>query len=390
MASTSMELSSNIMALPSEVLIDIFSRLSVKHVHQLQTVSNQWLRTISSPHFRRLYNMKSMTRPRALVVEESDQTYSRPSGIGPLSRIITISTIDLAGDNKIQKEFSFKIVGREYSFCVSSNLIIFNHKVCNPTTREIIDLPNYSNYQSVSFDVGYIPYTNTYKIVRLFGTDRGANYNCNYASKILEFGFETLTLTDGGPIPSSWRSMTHREQFSVKVDATCVDGVLYCLVRKGDIKEDRIVSMEIENEEFLTISCPQEDNQKLFENGQLTDLNGKLCLAYYSKELSRMCIFLLKDPKNQTWMKEYDIHLPRMGDWVRIVGYSNGDILIQGKTPLLYNIKEKRGRKLRKSNKNYTRLYYDRCFTLDRSRLRMQRRESSPIRNFHRKVQNVR
>ncbi|XP_016483683.1 putative F-box protein At1g47300 [Nicotiana tabacum] len=202
MASTSMEVNSNIMALPSEVLMDILSRLSLKHVHQLQTVSKLWLTTISSPHFRRLYNMKSMTRPRALVVKESDHTYSRPSGIGPLSRIINISTMDLAGDNKIQKVFSFKIIGREYSFCLSSNLIFFNRKVCNPTTREVIDLPNSSN-PSFSFDVGYIPSTNSYTIVHLYGAKYGPNYTYNYGRVVLEIGFETLTLTHGGPIPSS-------------------------------------------------------------------------------------------------------------------------------------------------------------------------------------------
>ncbi|KAM3301642.1 putative F-box protein [Capsicum chacoense] len=51
-----MELRSNIMALPCEVLVDIFTRLSLKHVHQLQIVSKLWNRTISSPHFRRLYS----------------------------------------------------------------------------------------------------------------------------------------------------------------------------------------------------------------------------------------------------------------------------------------------------------------------------------------------
>lgn len=234
--------------------------------------------------------------------------------------------------------------------------------------------------------MGYIPATNTYKIIRFVGTKHSPNYTYNYGHEVLEIGFEILTLTDGGPIPSSWRSMTHREQFSVKVDATCVDGAIYWFVGRGDKKEDHIISMEIENEEFLTISCPKEDDKKLFENGQLAHLNGKLCLAYYSKELSRMGIFLLKDPKNQTWTKEYDIHLPRMGEWFRLVGYSNGDILIQGKTPLFYNIKEKRGRKLRKSNKNYTRLYYDRCFTLDTSRLPLPTREPSPIRNLSSKI----
>src|SRR5688572_8732902 len=101
-----MELSSNIMALPCEVLVDILSRLSLKHVHQLQTVSKLWFNTISSPHFRRFCNMKSMTHPRARVVQVPNSEYS-PSW-EMISRTIIISTMDLDIDNshEIQEEFS--------------------------------------------------------------------------------------------------------------------------------------------------------------------------------------------------------------------------------------------------------------------------------------------
>ncbi len=106
------------MDLPCEVLVDILTRLPLKHVHQLQTISKLWLTNISTPHFKTLYNIKSMTRPRALVVQQSDETYSA-SGLGPISRIITISTIDLASHNiNIQiYHLSFKIIEHEYSFC---------------------------------------------------------------------------------------------------------------------------------------------------------------------------------------------------------------------------------------------------------------------------------
>ncbi|XP_049365718.1 putative F-box protein At4g38870 [Solanum verrucosum] len=382
MATTSMDLSSNIMDLPCEVFADILTRLPLKHVHQLQTVSKLWLTNISTPHFKILYNMKSMTRPRALVVQESDQTYSA-SGLGPTSRIITISTMDLVSDNiKIQRDhLSFKIVRREYSFRVSSNLIIFQHKVCNLMTREIINLPNNSSYPSFCFDVAYIPSTNTYKIVHLFRCNKIVG-----TRGVLEIGFESIILRDGGPIPTSWQSVARKEYFSYLIDATCVDGVMYWLVRM--MEGTHIISMESENEEFLTISCPKGDDHTLFGQGQLADLNGKLCLAYYSKELSRMSLFLLKDhTTNQTWVKEYDINLSGMGDWVRIVGYvplegNNGDILINGKMPFRYNIKEKRGRKLQKSNVNYTCLYYDRCFTLERTRLPLPAVERLRVRDL--------
>ncbi|OIT27769.1 hypothetical protein A4A49_23037 [Nicotiana attenuata] len=381
-----MELSSNIMALPCEVLVDILSRLSLKHVHQLQTVSKKWFRTISSPHFRRLYNMKSLNRPRTLVVQVPNAKYS-PGRRKMISRTIDISTMDLAVDNReIQKEFSFEdIIAPESSFFISSNLIISNHKVCNPSTKEIIILP-ISSYPSVSFDVAYIPSNNTYKIVHLYGTKISRKYNFNYGGELLEFRFEILTLRDGGPIPSSWQPLPHQEWFSRKLDSTCVNNVIYWLVRRGDIMQN-IISMKTENEEFLsTISCPKEpydEELSLYENTQLADLNGKLCLAYYTEELSRMELYFLKDHKKQEWVKEHTINLSGMGNWFKITGYlplqgnNNGDIIIDGgcKLSLLYNIEEERFKRLPNIKEiTYIGLYFDRCFKLQSTRSSLQAR----------------
>ncbi|XP_016486361.2 putative F-box protein At1g19160 [Nicotiana tabacum] len=380
-----MERSSNIMDLPSEVLVNILSRLALKHVHQLQTVSKEWLRTISSPHFRRLYNKKSLNRPRARVVQVSDSKHS-PNGMEMISRTISISTMDLAVDNsEIQKNFSFEdIIAPEHSFFIFSNLIIFNHKVCNPTTKEIINLP-ISSYPSVSFDVGYIPSNNTYKIVHLYATKTGPNYHFNYGGSAVEFRFETLTLRDGGPIPSSWQSLAHQEWFSYKVDSTCVNNAIYWLVGRADRMEKHIISMEIENEEFLSsVRCPKDpyyEEFPLIENGELADLNGKLCLAYQSEELSRIDLYFLKDHKKQEWVKEHIINLSGMGSLFKIMGYvplkgNNGEIMIDGgKQPLLYNIEENRFRKLARSKMNiHIGLYFDRCFNLGSTRLSLQPR----------------
>ncbi|XP_019248677.1 PREDICTED: putative F-box protein At1g19160 [Nicotiana attenuata] len=379
-----MERSSNIIDLPNEVLVDILSRLAVQHVHQLQAVSKLWLRTISSPHFRRLYNKKSLNRPRARVVQVSDYKHS-PSGMEMISRTISISTMDLAVDNnEIQKDFSFEdIIAPEHSFFIFSNLIIFNHKVCNPTTKEIKGLP-ISSYPSVSFDVAYIPSNNTYKIVHLYGTKTGPNYNFNYGGSAVEFRFETLTLRDGGPIPSSWQSLAHQEWFSYKVHSTCVNNVIYWLVGRVDRMEKHIISMEIETEEFLSsVCCPKDpyyEEFPLIENGELADLNGKLCLAYQSEELSRIDLYVLKDHKKQEWVKEHIINFG-IGSLFNVIGYvplkgNNGEIMIDsGKQPLLYNIEEKRLRKLpRPKMKIHIGLYIDRCFNLGSARLSLQPR----------------
>ncbi|OIT02423.1 hypothetical protein A4A49_08633 [Nicotiana attenuata] len=372
----------NIMALPCEVLVDILSRVSLKHIHQLKAVSRPWCRTISSPHFRRLYNMKSMHRSPALVVQSGCVCYIERDGIREPRVHITISAMDLAGENEIQNQFSFERVGLKYSSFVSFSLLIFQQKLCIPATGETKDLPDLS-LPSYSFDVGYTPSTNSYKIVHLFGANKlSPSYGYNKTGEVLEFGFETLTLTDGGPIPSSWRSLTHREWFSYKVHATCVNGhVIYWLVGNGDEKDLHIISMEIENEEFLTIGCPKEDNNdKPFGHGQLVDLNGSLCFAYYSKELSRVDLFLLKDPKNQTWIKEYKIKLPGMPDKFKLLGYippnedNNGEIIINSPPCLLYNIEGERYRRIpvRSLNRFCVGLYYDRCFSLESTGLNLQ------------------
>ncbi|KAK4713231.1 hypothetical protein R3W88_019138 [Solanum pinnatisectum] len=374
-------MSSNIMTLPCEVLVDILTRLSLKHVHQLQTVSKLWFKIISSPHFRRLYNMKSMTRPRARVVQVPN-TKCSPSW-ETISRTIIISAMDLNIDNnEIQEEFSFEdIMAPQHSFIISSNLIIFNHKVCNPTTKEIIDIP-ISSHPSISFDATYIPSNNTYKIVHLYGTKPGHNYNFNFGGSPVEFRFETLTLRDGGPIPSSWKALTHQEWFSSKIESTCVNGVVHWLLERGPRMERRIISMDIEKEDFLSsIGCPNNpyvEEAPIFENVQLADLNGRLCLAYYSEELFRLDLYFVKDRTNQEWVKEHTINLSGMGSWFKIVGYvqlqgNNGDIVIDGKQLILYNIEENRFRSLpRPKRKLHIGLYFDRCFKLESTKLSMQ------------------
>nr|XP_009769776.1 PREDICTED: uncharacterized protein LOC104220578 [Nicotiana sylvestris] len=202
----------------------------------------------------------------------------------------------------------------------------------------------------------------------------------------VEFRFETLTLRDGGPIPSSWQSLAHQEWFSYKVHSTCVNNVIYWLVGRADRMEKHIISMEIENEEFLSsVGCPKDPYYEEFpiiENGELADLNGKLCLAYQSEELSRIDLYVLKDHKKQEWVKEHIINLSGMGSLFKIMGYvplngNNGEIMIDGgKQPLLYNIEENRFRKLARSKMNiHIGLYFDRCFNLGSTRLTFQQRQ---------------
>lgn len=116
----------------------------------------------------------------------------------------------------------------------------------------------------------------------------------------------------------------------------------------------------------------------IFENVQLADLNGKLCLAYYSEESSIMDLYFVKDRTNHECVKEHTINLPDMGCFFKIAGYvqlkgNNGGIFIDGNQLILFNIEENRSRSLPRPKMNiHIGLYFDRCFKLESRKLSMQ------------------
>ncbi|KAL2503244.1 putative F-box protein [Forsythia ovata] len=187
--------------LPQDVLWDILSRLSVKHLCQLKCVSKQWFHLISDSHFKKLYNNRSIKCPRLLLVKES--TVGHPTLFGtPLSRTLYVSTVDVC-TGRVQKVFTRDIVGKRFSFIFGHNLVCYEKfmaiAVCNPTTSEIVHLPLPSQL-SISYNLGYLRATNEYKIVHLFKLAE-----LDGGSKTV--GFEIITLQDGGPVTGSWRSL---------------------------------------------------------------------------------------------------------------------------------------------------------------------------------------
>ncbi|GAA0161255.1 hypothetical protein LIER_17614 [Lithospermum erythrorhizon] len=339
----------------------------------MKCVSKEWFQLISSPLFKNLYS--TTKTPRALVVKES--TKGHPVLFGqPLSRTLFVSTIDIS-TGETCKEFTKDIIGSHYSFILSDNLILFEKftaiAVCNPTTHEIVHLPLPSQ-PTVRYRLGYHQAKNEYKIIHSFR--RSENY---------DLGFEIITLKDGGPVPVTWRTVKFERPSPIRwyfdntlIDYVDADGAMNWLVdaRQGNKGGKTIFQLEMETERFGTIGYPPDHLLEENESEQLVNIQGSLCLAYYSKQSSTITMYLLKDRSDQIWEMEYKIELhdinKNVGNDLRIIGYlpgedQNGEILIKTNEmkAILYNINTRSFRTIEHIWIGWCKnLYFDRFFTL--------------------------
>ncbi|MCD9645623.1 hypothetical protein HAX54_034666, partial [Datura stramonium] len=365
--------------LPCDLLAEILSRLPAKNICQLKSVSKHWLNTISTPQFKKLHYNKSIQNPHLVVIDESVKgSY--------FTKTLTISTADLKRNPtpNLDKKFTLDVLFQHYTnFSITHCLICYNTKnsiwVYNPTTQQNLELPPVS-IPMISFELGYIPYSNEFKIVHFFGKKDEDN----------RVGYEIITLKDGSSIPSSWRVLqNHKNSYkggdhsTSKIASLSVNGSIYWLVYDMQDNEKRIVSLDLENEEFRTISCPQDSSitQKslmIYQAQQLVEVKGFLGLAQFSANFSTVNIFVLKEgnKKEQFWVKEFSVHLSHVGHWFKIVGFvpfeednTSGDIMFIPNNGRLLFYKIKKGsftnvgefNLLRYSRHN---LYFDSLFCL--------------------------
>lgn len=325
--------------LPCDLLAEILSRLPSKNVCQLKSVSKHWLNTISTPHFKKLHYQKSIKNPLLILIDESIKNYNY------FTKTLTISTINNLQQNptlNLDKSFTLDILFQNHTnFSFTHCFICYNIKnsiwLSNITTQQKLELPPLS-LPMISFDLGYIPCSNEFKIVHGFG------------KKDDRVGYEIITLKDYNFVPTSWRVLeNHNNLYTRKIASLSVNGSIYWLIHDIQDNKKRIVCLDLENEEFRKISCPKESSITIYQAQQLVEVKGFLGLAQFSTSFSKLNIFVLKQDTNskkkkvEFWVKEFCINLSNMGHWFKIVGFvpfekdnTNGEIIfIQNNGKLL-------------------------------------------------------
>ncbi|GFS43751.1 hypothetical protein Acr_00g0086710 [Actinidia rufa] len=242
-----------------------------------------------------------------------------------------------------------QVVGSDL-ICIIDERAVY---VSNPSIHEVARIPdwNHLSLSTAGVGLGGVESMNEYKIVRFYYLkDLSHNY---------EVGVEIYTLKDGRPHSGFWREVENfppMRMLRVESSSVVANGAIHWLFMHNVYGEKKIVSMDLENEEFRNICCPQgcidvygRDKTNLIE------LKGFLCWVHYSLNDSVMNLWMLKDHETHFWVKDYAIGLHGIYGSYMALGYVpwddyTGEILICSSEKdclLFYNIESKRFRRVK-------------------------------------------
>lgn len=286
--------------LPRDLIIEILSRLPIKDLCKLRCVSKSWQHLLSrDTEFMARQIEWSKQSPLLLVRRYLSD------GIGELTKskiTIELTSIDMQGD--VTDKFEKVIDGPVHTFVSCGPLSIlccmYSLYVCNPSIHQVVRVPYRSNSRVYNIGFGYLPVKKEYKIVHMFYHSLVGNG---------KMGCEIFTFRIGEGVSSgSWRTIGDCS-FSAWTDEypVCVNGVIYWALSSG-WKDKSILSLDLEREEFSSISYPTHESKK-YSFLEYVGLMGALCVVGFSAEASTMDVWMLKGKRNKNWTMEYSVNL---------------------------------------------------------------------------------
>ncbi|PIN25695.1 hypothetical protein CDL12_01574 [Handroanthus impetiginosus] len=284
---------------PRDLTIEILSRLPVKDLCKFRCVSKSWYKLLTNDmEFMARHIERSKQTPLLLVRRYLSD------GIGEVNNskiTIELTSIDMQGD--VTDKFRKVIDGPVHTFISCGPLSIlccmYTLYVCNPSIRQVVRVPYRPNSRLYNIGFGYLPVSEEYKILHMFYPSFVGNG---------KMGCEIFSFSAGKGVNSgSWRTIGDCP-FSAWTDEypVCVNGTIYWALSSG-WKDKSILSLDLEKEEFSSISYPIHESKK-YSFLEYVGLMGALCVVGFSGEASTMDIWMLKDRK-KIWAMEYSINL---------------------------------------------------------------------------------
>ncbi|WOH01060.1 hypothetical protein DCAR_0520439 [Daucus carota subsp. sativus] len=296
---------SSIMNLPSEILAEIFSRVSIKTILHCRRVCKRWLNILAEPYFVNLHLSRS---PAGLIIH---QGLSQPN----VDILKMVELNDKADHHDIHHDPLMKFMlgfGLEDSvmwlsgsinglICLGSEKTIC---ICNPITRECILIPDQEfigkSCATLHHGFGFVESSNQYKVVRFYK----GRFSASEGSE--ELGCEVYTLGT-----RMWRNLGHVPFFIDGYgNGICVGGNLHWLgCQQEDQKEssesERLCTFDLDRESFQISAgpvVPQVDGYTTYRN--LGVLGGCLCVCDNTPDLE-FAIWVMKDyGVTESWSKE--------------------------------------------------------------------------------------
>ncbi|CAH8320552.1 unnamed protein product [Eruca vesicaria subsp. sativa] len=173
---------------------------------------------------------------------------------------------------------------------VSSNPLCNLITVYNPTTRQIVKLPDVmSNGRHVDALLGYDPVKDQYKVlcVVMFEPERQDNQHDYFVCTLSSSQKQEWRKIEN-PIGDSYND--------VVLGHTCIDGALYY-----GVGESRMVRFDVRSEKIEFIKIPKTSHISTLYHSALINYNGKLGGLERSDTENLMTLWVLEDAEKLEW-----------------------------------------------------------------------------------------
>ncbi|CAA7018473.1 unnamed protein product [Microthlaspi erraticum] len=310
--------------IPSDLLMDIFSRVPAKSIFRFRCLSKFWRSTLGLPYFTELFLTKSLARPRllfAIQVGKELLFFSSPQPQNPADNSTLVATpYNMSFPRKYQVDIRTTLSGQVFLYEWQRKEWL----ICNPVTGEssTITLPEVKAKGSVRRC--YVGYDQINKQFKVLCTTWSHNGEAN-THRVLTLG------SSGKPL---WRSIECNINISRHKGAhyvageICINGVVYCGAHyiEGSCM---MVCFDFCSEIFSFIKI---DEGVL--RGTLVNYKGKL--GVLGKDKYQLMLWVLEeDAGKHKWSKSLCVGsrirlFERIGDNFHILGMTGaGEIVLR-------------------------------------------------------------
>ncbi|CAA7018466.1 unnamed protein product [Microthlaspi erraticum] len=193
--------------IPTDLLIDIFSRVPGKSIERFRCLSKFWRCTLGLPYFTELFLTRSLARPRLLFAIKVDKEllfFSSPQPHNPVDNSTLVAT-------RYRMYFPKYLPSRVHPPLRGS---VFNEQViCNPVTGESITLPKANVMGEKTSFFGYDPINKQFKVLCIRSRYGGRPRT----QRVLTLGTGKL----------KWRRTMECEPHGAGIGEIGINGVLY-------------------------------------------------------------------------------------------------------------------------------------------------------------------
>ncbi|XP_047943175.1 F-box/kelch-repeat protein At3g06240-like [Salvia hispanica] len=318
--------------LPSEIVLDILSRLPTQDAMACKCVCKPWLVLLATPEFVNFHLSRSV--PGIVVETHSTRSYD------------VIEAFNSDEEHFRDVTFNFKLPFDEPIHSSADGLIFLKDDdfgdliLCNPITRDYIKLPfppqttSAEELEMDTFGFGVSRTTGQYKAVRVFEQDR------------LPFECQVYTVGTG-----LWRKVPSDSllSFFYHHKMVLLNGNLHLMALEMTIDGmvEHISCLDLETEVFSTFSIPDPEGLGFSYCRMASVFRDCLCLSHITAD-GEIVIWLMKEyGDDNSWVREVFVCEVAGGFFneshvwpIRV--FENGDILMEcdGK-PFYYSKKTK-------------------------------------------------